>query len=242
MKRKIIDTNTFFGIWPRAKIDCSIERLLKIIEEKNISRAFTLSAKGIFHDFEQGNDKTYEICNKYKQLIPVATIIPQKYFGCHEEILKRWKQGFKVFKFFPEYQDWNIGYLPFIKLFDTFSKTKAIIILPAVLGISSIHKLSQKLDNKIIISELRFSDMAECLQVLHENNKLYLETQRLTSIDAFEIFSSEGLIDRLVLGSYTPIRYTSLSITQIVYSTISEEEKDKIFHSNVNKLLKEATI
>lgn len=242
MKRKIIDTNTFFGVWPKAKVDSSLDRLLKIIEKKNITKAFTYSAKGIFYNFEEGNDETLEICNEHKQLIPVATIIPQKYFGCHEEIIKRWNQGFKIFKFFPEFQDWDTGYLPFLKLFDTFSKTKAIIILPAILGISAIHSLSENLDNSIIISELRFSDMAECLQILHENKNIYLETQRLMSFDAFEIFSSEGLIDRLVIGTGTPIKYTSPSITQVEHAAISEEEKDKIFYMNIEKILRGATV
>lgn len=241
MGRKIIDTNTFYGIWPRANIDSSLDRLLRIIEEKNIMQVFTLSAKGIFYDYKEGNDETFKACSKYKKLIPVATVCPQEYFGCQEEIVKRWDQGFKVFKFFPEFQDWDTQYLPFQKIFETFSKTNAIIILPAMLGISAIYRMSKDLENPIIISELRFSDMAECLCVLHESKNIYLETQRLSSKNAFEIFSSEGLIDKLVIGTSTPIRYTSASITQIEYANLSEEDKNKIFYKNVEKILKGTT-
>lgn len=236
--RNIIDTNTIFGIWPKANVDCSIEKLNSVLHSKGITRAFTISARGVFYDFEEGNDETFEVCKKSDNLIPVATVIPQRYFGCREEIIKRIDQGFKVFKFFPEFQEWGAGYLPFLKLLDILADTSTIIILPAFLGISNISRLTAGIKNSVIISELRFSDLAECLQVLHLNTNIYLETQRISSIDALEIFSSEGLINRLVIGSYAPVRYISPSITQIEFAEISQEEKDRIFFKNIEEMLK----
>ena len=40
----MIDINTLFGFWPKKKADIALDTLLRLMDEKGIEKAFTLSA------------------------------------------------------------------------------------------------------------------------------------------------------------------------------------------------------
>ena len=54
----MIDINTLFGFWPKKKADISLDTLLGLMDEKGIEKAFSISARGAFYDFIEGNNET----------------------------------------------------------------------------------------------------------------------------------------------------------------------------------------
>jgi len=82
MDREIIDVNTIFGFWPKRKADIALETLLRLMEEKGISRACTLSARGVFYDFIEGNQETLAAAQAHPQLMAVGTVNPCRWLGC----------------------------------------------------------------------------------------------------------------------------------------------------------------
>jgi len=78
LANEIIDINTIFGFWPRKNADISLGTLLKLMETKAVTRALTLSARGIFYDFIEGNNETFRACQNNQRLIPAATVNPYR--------------------------------------------------------------------------------------------------------------------------------------------------------------------
>lgn len=71
---EIVDVNTLFGTWPRANRDVSLNTLLDLMSRHNVVETCSLSARGIFYDFHEGNDETLAACKAHPSIIPVATL------------------------------------------------------------------------------------------------------------------------------------------------------------------------
>lgn len=131
---EIIDVNTIFGFFPREKVDISFKKLLEIMKKYNIRSCFSLSAEGIFYDFEEGNRETLETCKQHPEIIPVATIDLRKYFGKKNIIKNLTNEGFKALRLFPDFQGWPFNYQPFLKIIEEIKENFLLMISISGLG------------------------------------------------------------------------------------------------------------
>jgi hypothetical protein len=233
-----IDVNTLFGFWPKRKADISLDTLLRLLEKKGISKAFTLSSRGIFYDFIKGNQETLTACEEHSQLIPVGTVNPNRWIGCLDEAQQLIDQGIKLFRFFPQFQEWNIGQAPFRKLLDDVLAPAGVgLMMPAEMGITAIGDLARKVDNPIVIEAFRYDKLAEAIVVMGEVPNIYVETHLINSPNFVELLKSEVGAERMVYGSYAPLAYISAATAPIEHARISEKEKALILGGNIRRIL-----
>jgi predicted TIM-barrel fold metal-dependent hydrolase len=234
----ILDVNTLFGFWPKRKADIALDTLLRLMEEKGTGQAFTLSARGIFYDFVQGNRETLAACQAHPQLIPVGTVNPCRWLNCLDEARRLVDQGVRLFRFFPQYQEWNIGQAPFRKLLDeALAPAPVGLMLPAVLGITAIGELARKMDNPIIVEAFRYDKLAEAIVVMGKVHNIYVETHLINSPNFVELLSSEVGVERLVYGSYAPLAYIRAATAPIEYARASDADKALILGGNIRRIL-----
>lgn len=238
MSPNIIDVNTLFGFWPKRKADISLDTLLRLMEEKGINQAFTLSARGIFYDFVKGNQEVLAACQEHPQLIPVGTVNPSRWIDCLDEARRLIDQGVKLFRFFPQYQEWNIGQAPFHELLDqVLAASRVGLMIPAEMGITAIGRLAATVDNPIIIEAFRYDKLAEAMVVMGGAPNTYIETHLINSPNFVELLRSEVGIQRMVFGSGAPLTYVSAATAPIEYAQVSDEEKALIFGGNIQRIL-----
>lgn len=235
----IIDGNTLFGYWGRRDADISLETLLAILGEHKVARACTLATNGIFGDFRQGNDATWQAAEKHSQLIPVATLDPRRHLGCPEEIKQRRDQGFKLFAFFPELQGWPIASQPFPELLKAVAEAGGVVMVEArVAGApGQIAQAGQGLKIPIILSGVGYENLAEALAVMKQDERIHLETHRLTCADGLELVAGEVGAQRLIFGSYSPLNYFSSSFLMVKFSQLSDGDKAGVLGGNLARLL-----
>ncbi len=238
MTADIIDVNTLFGFWPKRPADISLETLLRLMEEKGITKAFSLSARGIFYSFVEGNQETLAACQEHPQLIPVGTVNPCRWIGCLEEAKRLIDGGIKLFRFFPQYQEWNIGQAPFCKLLDdVLAPSKVGLMIPGDMGITAIGEMAKQVENPVIIEAFRYDRLAEALVVMGEAPNVYIETHLVNSPNFVEVVKSEVGVERMVFGSYAPLAYISAATASIEHAHVSDEEKALIFGGNIRRIL-----
>lgn len=235
-----IDANTTFGFWARRKIDASPSKLLERMDRSGVKKALTCSLMGFLYDFKQGNLTTKKICSEYSnRLIPVGTINPQRYFGCEEEIDRIIADCFKIVRFFPTEQEWNIGQRHFTKLLEKLSQTDLTIMIPSTEGITAIGDVFGGIKNNVIIETVRvYPHLAELIVTMQENPNLYAETHLVGSMDFIEVLTGEVGADRLVFGSGAPIYCFSSATLAIANSAISDDSKKAVFSGNISRILK----
>jgi hypothetical protein len=234
----ILDSCTVFGFWPKRNADISLSTLLRIISEKGVEQAFTLSARGIFYDFLKGNQETLQACREETSLLPVGTVNPARWIGCLDEAQRLVDEGVRLFRFFPQYQEWDISQATFRKILDCVLAPAGVgLMLPASVGITPLSQLASTCDNPIIIESFRYDRLAEAIVVMEECANIYVETHLINSPNFVELLQAEGRINRMIFGSNAPLSYIGAAIEPIRNAQISDDEKQLIFSGNLCRVL-----
>jgi predicted TIM-barrel fold metal-dependent hydrolase len=235
---EIVDVNTLFGFWPKRKADISLNALLSLLREKRIAHACTLSARGIFYDFVAGNTETLDACQTHPQLIPTGTLNPVRWIGCREEAQRLMDLGVRMFRFFPQYQEWHIGQAPFRKLLEeVLAPSQVALMLPADLGISAIGEMAKHIPNPVIVEAFRYDKLAEAIVVMQEVPNVFVETHLINSPNFLELLRLEVGLERVLYGSYAPLAYAGAALAPIQHARVPDEDKALILGGNLRRIL-----
>src|SRR5438046_1578575 len=110
---EIIDINTLFGPHPAAASDLSVDDLTTLMKEHSVSLCCTLSTIGVLLDHNAGNSSTKAACSSPASFAPVATINPLAFYGGEGAHTRLKSDGFKMLRFFPATQGWDVDFAPF---------------------------------------------------------------------------------------------------------------------------------
>lgn len=235
----IIDINTIFGFWPRKKVDISLEKLLQIMRKYKVKRCFSLSTKGIFYDYEQGNKETLWISKQHPEIIPVATIDLRRYFGRKNIIKDLINEGFKALRLFPDIQAWPFNYQPFLKIVEEVKENFPLMVSISGLGkTTEVSKITNSYKITLILMGINYGYFAEALAVMKKYKNIYIETSLFDTPDIYEIFVRELGPERIIFGSYSPFHYFSSSFLCLERAEISSKEKELILKGNIERVLK----
>jgi len=238
MARQTIDVNTIFGFWPKRQADISLDTLLRLMAERGTEQACTLSARGVFYDFLAGNEETLAAARDHSELIPVGTVNPCRWLGCTEEARRLLDVGVRLFRFFPQYQEWTIGQAPFRKLLrEVLAPSGVALMLPAEMGFTAIGDMAAGIENPIIVESFRYSALAEALVVMQEVPNVFIETHLINSPNWVELLKDGVGVERIIFGSNAPLSYISAATAQIEYAQVSTEDKALIFGGNLKRIL-----
>ena len=238
----IFDACTLFGAWPQHAADLSVESLLTMMQQNGIARSLVTSAAGIWGDYTVGNAATFELARAHpQQLFPVATLDPRAFPGCLDEAEKRAGEGFRLFRFFPERQNWPLRFAPFQDVLKRCDELK----VPVAVGVSQMGDISilgelcNERNTPLIVSNVTGELLGEAIAVGRKCPALHFETARLTAPRALETLSQalpEGA-QRLVFASYSPLRYLSAALGPVMTSPLSDEDKALILGGNLRRIL-----
>ncbi len=240
---KRIDVNTVFGAWPKRRLDASSSALLSRMDRANVDTALACSIRGWLYDFQEGNDETVRVCaTSAERLIPVATICPTRYFGMIEEVDRIVSLGFRVVRFFPTEQEWQITQRPFGRLLAKLAETDLILMVPSTEGFTTIANVLGGMRNPVIIETIRaYPTLADMIVCMQDTPNLYVEMHMIGSVDFVETLVQEVGEQRLLFGSGAPLQAISAATVPIERACISESAKARIFAGNIRTLLEKKT-
>jgi len=240
MDLKIADINTVFGFFPKRNVDCSLKKLIALLEKHHISKALTISLKAAFYDYVEGNIETLEACRKDPRLIPVASIDPRAYLGEQEELEEIKLQGFKAIRLFTEFQGYPLDYAPLLKLFKNLENL-GLPLLVYNLGYGFMTKIARETKDRgypVVIFGCSYDALSEFISLSPENPHLYIETSLLDTPDAFELLIDKIDSTRIIFGSGIPLTYFEASYFMIEKADIPEETKELILYHNLENILR----
>lgn len=240
-KRLVIDANTVFGFYPKRKVEVSLNELLRIMNLNRVDKALTVSLKGAFYSYEEGNEETLGACEAHENLIPLATVDPRRFLGRRSDVEKLVERGFKGFRLFRDIQGYPLDYSPIIELVEEMEGLGVPLLVPCnEYGcITILSKLTIEKDYPVIILGCTYSLLSELIVSARKNKNLYVETRLLTSLDALEVLVEKIGANRLIFGSGMPLEYFQASYMMVESAGISEEDKDLILGENILRIIKE---
>ena len=236
---KIIDANTLFGFWPKRNVNISLKRSFGVMRKHKVEQFLSLSATGIFYDYEEGNRETLKVSKEHPEIIPVGTVDLRKYFGGGNLIKKLAKEGFKALRLFPDLQHWPINYQPFYQVVEEIKEVKIPLII-SVIGLGAITEVASVFNDEaiVIFTSVNYGSFSEALAVMKKYQNTYIETSLFDTPDSYEIFIREVGAERIIFGSYSPYHYFSSSFLPLERAEISDREKQFVLKENIKRLLK----
>ncbi len=241
-KGLIVDANTVFGAYPKRKTDVSLKNLLRTMDLNGIEKALTVSLKGAFYSYEEGNEETLKACNADKRLIPLATVDPRRFLGDAGEIENLVRRGFKGIRLFKDFQGYPLDYSPVIEIVESMEGLGVPLLVPCnEYGcITLLSRLTVEKDYPVIVLGCTYSFLSEFIVSARRNRNLYVETRLLTSSDAIEILVEKIGASRLIFGSGIPLEYFQASYRMVESAKIREEDRDLILGGNILRIIREA--
>jgi len=239
LQRKIIDINTYFGTYPRRKTDLSLSLLTRLMEQNGVSKAATVSMKGILYDYVEGNAETLASCRNNEGLIPAATVDPRKFTGDADDLKLMADQGFGLLRLFPDYQGWPPRFAPVRSTAEALQDTG----MPLMVNILTYGTATEFVDMvgdfgiPLILSGIGYWTLSEAISLMKSNERVFVETSHLDSPDAIEVLVERVGPKRLVFGSNAPVTYFKSAYLTVAKSEVPDEEKDMIFHLNAEGIL-----
>ena len=235
----IIDVNTSFGFLAHQNLDLSLPVLLRTLEDHGITSGCTLSMRGIYYDYEEGNRETLDAAKTHPSLIPVATIDPRRYLGWEEEVDRCLREGFKVLRFFPEIQGWRVSSLPFRRILEKLSG-RGVPVMVSATGwgtASEVGEVAADYDLSVILTDGHYTQMAEVIAAMQRYPQLYAETNRLATPGAVEVMVQETGAERILFGSGAPHQAPQSSLNMLLASGLTQREKAMVLRENAHRLL-----
>lgn len=231
--------NTHFGVYPRMKVDLSLETLEKLIEQNGVTKAVTLSLKGVLYDYVEGNAETLRKCGETRNLIPAATLDPRKHTGTVADLNALAGQGFKLLRLFPDIQEWPLRFAPVRSIIHGLHHAHIPLMVNALTyGVATeIVELVGEHSFPLILSGIGYWVLSEVIVLMKGTKNIFVETSYLDSPDAVEVLVREVGADRILFGSNTPMTYFRGPYLSVANANISDHEKEMIFHLNAEKVL-----
>ena len=230
----IIDMVTSFG-WDRNRpTDWGLDTLLGVLERHGVERAYTHSWRAVHYAGPEGNDETLAACAEHEVLAPVGVLDPRRFFDCREEARRRCRQGFRVFRFFPEVQGWSVESLAFRKICETLAELGASIIIPAG-GSGQPSRIAERLadlDLRVLLIGGSYGSLGEILAVLEEFPRAYADGHVMDSPYAIEALLEFGGDHRALFGSDSPARSFEAPLLMAQHAEITEDQRRRYLRDN----------
>lgn len=238
MPFEIIDINNVFGPWPQVRAEMPVERLVGALEVHQVSEAVAISTVGMLHSHMDGNSDTLKQCTGQEKLMPAATIDPRGFFagGLVQKLQER---GFKLVRFFPILQEWELGNSAFKDALEDMAWNS----LPGMIEASQCGTASRLLasmeDRKLrfILEGITFENMSEAVSVLRKSEYLMVETSGLRVPGALRFLVDQVGMERVLFGSGCLRSSLAAAIAYVNESELTDQQKEAVFSLNAARLL-----
>ncbi len=237
MPFEIIDVNNVFGPWPQVRADMPVERLVGALNAHKVSRSVAISTVGMLHSHMDGNSDTLKQCSGNDQLMPAATIDPRGFFA-GGAVAKLVERGFKLVRFFPVLQGWELSNSAFGDALEDLAWNN----LPAMAEASECgvpSKLIKALaDRKIkfILEGIMFENMSEAVSVLRRADNIMVETSQLRVPGALRFLVDQVGVERVLFGSGCIRSSLAAALAYVNESELSDEQKEAVLGGNAARL------
>lgn len=235
----MIDVNTLFGPLPAAATDLSVDDLSVLMKKHQITACCTLSTIGMLLDYNTGNAATRAACSENGSLVPVATVNPRMYFGGDAQASHFTGDGFKIVRFFPEEQGWEIDSAPFHALLQAMSSNPLPIMVDiARPGIASrAAQATARHLAPLILSGVDEKTLSEAVAIMRSRANVYVETSRLVATGALKFLVECVGADRVLYGSGAPLRPMASAVGTLQHSGLTPEQQALVAGGNARALL-----
>jgi predicted TIM-barrel fold metal-dependent hydrolase len=236
---EIIDANTMLGIHPEHRLDMSAQCLIAQMQKHGIGRSLVISTVGAYHAFQSGNLLTIEAFREDSRLIPVATVNPTRYFGDGSDLCSIHDCGFRICKFFPALQGWEITSSVFGRILGRLASVNMPISIETTRpsDLPSIRSLAAQYPFPIILSSISLNLLSEIIALMEERCNVFIQTDDMHVMGGLEFVRGRIGPERIIFGSGAPRHSVASSLAYVIDSELTEADKKLILCDNIRRIV-----
>lgn len=235
----IVDINTLFGPLPAASADLAVDSLLELMQKHNVQAACTLSTLGVLLDSTLGNAATRAACSEQTQLLPVATLNPAMFVGDTTALSQFADEGFRMLRFFPSDQRWQMDFAPFHWLMSSIQQT-GLPVMVNIGGVGDVTALMRAVGSEsgvVILARVDGDSLAEAVAAVRTFPNWHIETSRLLAPGCLRLAVDAVGPDRLLFGTGAPAHPIASGLHTVRYAGLDQDTIEMILGANARRIL-----
>ena len=251
----VIDMTAYFGSWPYWKGPVTQpDQLLSLMDENGIDRAAVCSLRGIFDDWEAGNEEVLKLASAHpKRFIPFMTFGRDSFTGAVPtdlviNLLRKYKEaGVRGLRLFPQHQGYPLnGDYRAEPVLAEAAKLGMIFMVHVrtimnwgmfTYPVAEIAEFAGRYPQaKVIICGVN-SEWGQAVTAMKKNPNLLLETSCLQYLGKVAFFTQEFGVERVLFGSGIPLQYPHCGLIKITKAKITDQQRRDILGGNAQRLL-----
>lgn len=240
----VIDINTQFGNRLVPSPACTPGALVESLDQHHVAAAAAWSQQGLDYDCAGGNAEAEAAARASRgRLIPCAVVDLKDDPLWETELHRSRDAGVRLVRLFPAAHRWAVDSQQTRRL---FRRMKEYGLIPMVSSVDSptgwelirpLARLTGEAGIPLVLLDVYYGNMAECLAVMGEFPHVLAETNWLATIGAVEYAARAVGAHHLLYGSGAPGRSMQKALNQVLEADLPDSDKALILGGNAMKLL-----
>ena len=241
----IFDVNVYYSKYSRYHID--VDGLIRDLRKRGITHLLITPIDCYFYKEYEEIYSNFINNIKDKQNIFATIVVDPKYPGIIELIEELIKVDlFKAFRFTPGFHNFSLNDRNFEEILGFAEERNIPIFFQYRLNwgekigfnLSDLAEMAKKHRNlKIVVTNLNYGETLDIVRYVKDRKNILLETSFYHPFKGIEFLVKILGIKRILFGSAYPVIYPECSLLKIKYSSLSIDDRKKIFFKNAEKLL-----
>lgn len=234
-----IDANTYFGSWPKRKLDVPAAELVRLLGDAGTSRALTLSLVAPLLEAEEGNEATVEATAENPELIPFGAVDPRKY--TRTGAVRRVREmGCAAVRLTNGINGYPLDVSPVEEILRDCAEHDLTVFVDIVQwgDATACERLAETTGTRIVMCGVRYAVLSESVVSMKRSKRLYLEISKLNTPDAIRASCDEVGAGRILFGSGAPFNYAACARVVAEHNNLSDDELDWVSSKTLLSLLR----
>jgi predicted TIM-barrel fold metal-dependent hydrolase len=143
----------------------------------------------------------------------------------------------RAVRLFAAEQDWSLSCRALRPLLKALIHTRPCFIASSLAdGVAALCEETASLGLPLLLLDVTYGNMAECLALMAEHCHVYAETHWLATVGAVEIMAAGAGVERLLYGSGAPYHSVQKSLNQVLEADLDPRDKAAILGGNAVRL------
>lgn len=247
------DVNAYFGHWPFWRVpQTSPDELIALMDRHDIRRAAVMSLRGLYIDWQAGNDEALDASAKYPdRFVPAATISPFP-GGGGDAVRRVVGRGARLIKLFPGCHNYRLSD-PFVdEICEAATEQRVPVSIPTrimtnwrfqPLPLAEVASVVERQPaTMFVLSGPNYlAEFRDLVHLMRRSSNTVCETSCMQGYDSIGRLAGEVGNDRVLFGTGAVLNNPSCNVAKLDHATVSEEHRVWIAWRNAERLLGRST-
>ena len=247
----VVDVSAFTGAWPSHPVNGRLDQVVESLKKVGVDRVMCSPLDAVWcRNPHLYNASLYLACEERPELLAVPIMDPtvDTWLSELDEAVSADAQAIRVL---PNYHQFDVsGMTPF---WDAVSESGLVTIIQTRMEdprrqhplsvvedvfVGDILALAdRRVDIRFILGGARSGEIRAAAPALLERPNLFADVSQADGLDAVKLLVDEGLVEKLLVGSHSPLFIPEAAVARVV-TDLGDEEVKLVLGGNAGKLFR----